>query len=238
MSSLTIQLRNIQKSFGNGANRTPVLRGVDFHAQGGECVFLVGPSGSGKTTMLSILGCILTADAGSVHLLGRDISGLDLTARTVLRRNHIGFIFQRFHLIRGLNTLENVCVPLTLREIPKADARRRAMRLLEAVGLAEKAKAYPNQMSVGQNQRVAIARALVTDPDIILADEPTASLDEENGAAALQLLKSLTLGEGKTVVVVTHDPRIYPLADRICQLDDGRLRLESNHEQEPVLQPI
>jgi putative ABC transport system ATP-binding protein len=189
----------------------------------GECVFLAGPSGSGKTTLLSILGGILRPDSGRVLLNGVDVTTLSERERVATRRHHIGFVFQRFHLIRGLNALENVIVPLTLQNVEPRCAKQRGLELLEAVGLSEHTRAMPNKMSTGQCQRVALARALVTDPEILLADEPTASLDETNGQTVMALLRRLTADQGKTAIIVTHDPRIYHFADRVCHMDGGQV---------------
>jgi putative ABC transport system ATP-binding protein len=218
---LAIRVESVVKTYGGGASATRVLDGVDLHVEPGECVYLAGPSGSGKTTLLSILGCILSADGGRVEILGRDVSALDPYGRTMLRRNQIGFVFQRFHLIRGLTACENVGVPLVLRGASAQAVRQRAMALLEAVGLADKANSHPANLSAGQCQRVALARALANDPQLILADEPTASLDAVNGREVMELLRRLTTREGKTAVVVTHDQRIFRFADRICWLENG-----------------
>ncbi|HTN74964.1 MAG TPA: ABC transporter ATP-binding protein [Pirellulaceae bacterium] len=225
-SSLTtpvISVAGVAKSYRRGGQETPVLQSIDLAVAPGECVFLAGPSGSGKTTLLSILGCILTPDAGSVKLLGDEVSTLSNRQRTLLRRDRIGFVFQKFHLIRGLTALDNVCVPLQLRGENMRLARRRGMELLGAVGLADKASSYPKNLSTGQCQRVALARALAVDPDIILADEPTASLDAASGREAMGLLRRLTTEFHKTAIVVTHDPRIFHFADRVCHMDSGRL---------------
>jgi putative ABC transport system ATP-binding protein len=219
----TIHLEGVAKTYRRGAVATPVLRGVDLTVSRGECAFLAGPSGSGKTTLLSILGCILAADEGRLELFGQNLGSLVPHERTLLRRDRIGFVFQRFHLIRGLTALENVCVPMTLRGVGGREARPRALALLEAVGLGEQAHAHPRDMSAGQCQRVAIARALANDPDLVLADEPTASLDAKNGQEAMQLLRQLVTEQGKTAVVVTHDPRIFAFADHIHWLENGSI---------------
>ena len=213
----------IEKSYQRGSISTPVLRGVDFNVPQGECVFLVGPSGSGKSTLLSILGCLLSPDTGSLTILDHDISQLSACQKTALRRDRIGFIFQRFNLIEGLNSLENICVPLRLRNLSPRQIQRRGNELLELVGLEEHATARPSQMSAGQCQRIGIARALALSPDLILADEPTASLDAQCGQEILELFQQLIRREKKTAVVVTHDPRIFKFADRICQVEGGRL---------------
>jgi putative ABC transport system ATP-binding protein len=229
-----ISADGVSKAYRCGTVVTPVLHDVDLEVQRGECVYLAGPSGSGKTTLLSILGCILSADRGRVRILGQDVVGLDQTARAAMRLERLGFVFQRFHLIRGLTVLENACVPLTLRGTPPRSARGRAMAVLAAVGLADKAGAQPRSLSAGQSQRVALARALVGDPELILADEPTASLDAHNGQQVMELLRRLTTDEGRTVIVVTHDQRIFHLADRIFWLEDGRV-VETSQSAPAVL---
>ncbi|MBN1912436.1 MAG: ABC transporter ATP-binding protein [Pirellulales bacterium] len=220
---LAVWAQDIHKTYRTSSVSTPVLGGVDLAIPAGQCAFLAGPSGSGKTTLLSILGCILSADSGTIRVLGHDLMRLDEDGRIAMRRNHIGFVFQRFHLIRGLTVLDNVCVPLTLRGVPMPQAQERARRLIEAVGLAEKVHAHPRSLSAGQCQRVAIARALVGEPKIILADEPTASLDAANGQEVMALFRKLTAEEGKTAVVVTHDQRIFPFADRVFHLENGHV---------------
>ncbi len=219
----TIRLEGVTKAYRRGTVAAPVLSGVDLTVRRGECAFLAGPSGSGKTTLLSILGCILAADEGRVELFGQDLAALRPQQRTLLRRDRIGFVFQRFHLIRGLTALENVGVPMTLRGVSARTARPRALYLLAAVGLGEKVHAHPHNLSAGQCQRVAIARALANDPALVLADEPTASLDAKNGQEVMQLLRRLVIQEGKTAVVVTHDPRIFSFADQIHWLENGRI---------------
>ena len=189
---LAVYAEDVHKLYRRGTTRTPVLQGVDLAVERGRCVYLAGPSGSGKTALLSILGCILTADQGQVRLFDQDVGTLDETGRIALRRNRIGFVFQRFHLIRGLTALDNVCVPLVLKGMKPRAAHRRGKALLESVGLAEKAHEHPRNLSAGQCQRVALARALVGDPDLVLADEPTASLDAENGQEVMGLLRRLT----------------------------------------------
>ena len=207
----------------NGGEPTPVLKGIDLGIQRGECVFLAGPSGSGKTTLLSILGCILKPDQGHVRVLGQDLATLDGIARVAMRRDRLGFVFQRFHLIRGLNVAENVSVPLILQNETKRHAACRARQVLREVGMEEFTSADPRRLSAGQCQRVALARALANDPDLILADEPTASLDADNGLRVMELLRKMIKEKGKTAVVVTHDQRIFRFADRVCRMEDGCL---------------
>ncbi|RIK75045.1 MAG: ABC transporter ATP-binding protein [Planctomycetota bacterium] len=219
-----VRLRGVSKSFVRGEARALVLDAVDLQIRPGEATFLVGPSGSGKTTLLSIIGCVLTPDAGAVEVLGRDVRRLNRSQIAALRRREIGFIFQRMHLIRGLTALENVCVPLKLSGWRAAASRRRGLELLAAVGLADRADDNPARMSVGQCQRIALARALAADPALVLADEPTASLDAETGRTAIDLLRRTTVMLGKTLIVVTHDHRILHFADRVIAVEQGRLR--------------
>ncbi len=220
---VAVRIENVHKAYRCGNTSTPVLNGIDMIVERGECVYLAGPSGSGKTTLLSILGCILSADQGQIEILDHDISRLSRRRRTTLRRKRLGFVFQRFHLIRGLTVIDNICVPLTLQGASPKTARERAEALLDAVGLAHKANADPRNLSAGQCQRVALARALVGDPDLILADEPTASLDAANGQDVMKLLRNLTTEKGRAVVLVTHDHRIFHFADRILWLENGQV---------------
>ncbi len=218
-----IEVQGLHKAYRRGTTLSPVLNGIDLKIGPGRCVFLVGPSGSGKTTLLSILGCILSPDAGRVRVLGRDLARLVPAERALLRRDHIGFVFQRFHLIRGLSAWENVGLPLTLRGQSPRALRPRALALLAAVGLADQADKQPAGMSTGQCQRVALARALAGDPELVLADEPTAALDAHNGQEVMRLLRRLTVDQGKSAIVVTHDPRIFDYADEVYRLDEGRI---------------
>jgi len=218
-----VEAQDVHKAYRRGNTCTAVLEGIDLRVAPGECVYLAGPSGSGKTTLLSILGGILSPDAGRVCIRGDDLWVLSSPQRAVLRRTRLGFVFQRFHLIRGLSVINNVCVPLTLAGVSRRAAHRRAGVLLEAVGLGQYAHAHPNRLSVGQCQRVALARALAGHPELILADEPTASLDAANGRAVMELFRRLTADEGKAAVVVTHDHRIFDFADRIFWLENGRI---------------
>ncbi len=217
----TLVARDVHKSFGSGTHRSPVLRGVSIDAARGETVFLVGPSGSGKTTLLSILGCIMTPDCGSVEVLGQEVGKMTPAQLTAFRRDNLGFIFQTFNLFPTLSALDNVCLTLAMRGASLRTARERASDLLNQVGIWHRRNARPSQLSGGECQRVAVARALADDPALVFADEPTASLDAENGQAVLQLLTRLVRERGVTLVVVTHDDRIFPFADRVLRLEDG-----------------
>ncbi|MGF1467859.1 MAG: ABC transporter ATP-binding protein [Sandaracinaceae bacterium] len=215
--------RGVTKTYGKGRLAYQALRGVDFRAAAGEFVMLSGPSGSGKTTLLSILGCVLSATSGSVTIHGEEVTGRPERELPRLRLRYIGFIFQGHNLIASLDAVENVSLPLELRGWSRRDARREASALLERVGLAQELERRPAQLSGGQQQRVAIARALAGSPPIVLADEPTAALDAETGLLVTTLLRDLAKESGHTVVVVTHDSRIFHLADRRVGIEDGHI---------------
>ncbi|MCB9560848.1 MAG: ABC transporter ATP-binding protein [Kofleriaceae bacterium] len=218
-----IRARGVTKVYGDGALAFHALRGVDLDVAEGELVMLVGPSGSGKTTLLSILGCVMAATAGEVALFGLPISGRAERELPQLRRALIGFVFQGHNLIAALSARDNVRAVLELRGVPHRRAGRDAAALLEQVGLGDKLGSRPAELSGGQRQRVAIARALAGAPPLVLADEPTAALDAATGHQVTQLLVELCRERGTTIVVVTHDNRIFDLADRIVRLEDGRL---------------
>jgi putative ABC transport system ATP-binding protein len=215
-----VEAVGIDKAYRRGAEVTSVLRGVNLRVASGECVCLVGPSGSGKSTLLSILGCILQPDRGRLVLRGEEVRAGRLVE---FRRRRIGFVFQAFRLVRGLTALDNVCVPSMLSGTPLAEARERAAALLADVGLPGLAHAVVDQLSAGQCQRVALARALANDPELILADEPTAALDAHTGRQVMELLRALLAAHGKTAIIVTHDPRVVQATDRVYSLTDGQL---------------
>jgi len=227
MSALAIDVRNVRKVYGSGATAYEALRGVDFGVAQGEFVMLSGPSGSGKTTLLSILGCVLSATTGKVDLLGKDITNASESALADMRLSLIGFVFQAHNLIASLSALDNVTMLLSMRGLPKKEAKEEAERMLVQVGLGDKLKSVPRDLSGGQRQRVSIARALAGAPPLVLADEPTAALDAQNGLSITELLRSLAKDSGHTVVVVTHDNRIYHLADRMVRIEDGLIKEES-----------
>ena len=218
-----ILARGLHKSFGVPPQRATVLTNAGLGINRGEIVFLVGPSGSGKTTLLSILGCLLTPDAGDVNILGQEITAMSAAERTAFRRAHLGFIFQTFNLFPTLSALDNVALSLVMRGVGAKAANARSHSLLEELGLGERTHLRPAQLSTGECQRVAVARALANEPAILLADEPTASLDAHNGQLVLQRLTELVRQQGMVLVVVTHDHRILPFADRILHLENGPL---------------
>lgn len=223
MTEVTIEAKQVTKTYGSGALAYQALRGVDFSASEGEFVMLNGPSGSGKTTLLSILGCVLSPSSGSVRIFDEELMGKRQSALPQLRLAYIGFIFQGHNLLASLEARENVALPLRMRGWGTSEAMKEADRLLERVGLGDKLDRRPDELSGGQKQRVAIARALAGKPPIILADEPTASLDAETGLQVTELLKELASTDRHTVVVVTHDNRIFHLGDRIVQIEDGHI---------------
>src|SRR5262245_1762924 len=234
--SLAILIRDVYKSFPIGADLVPILRGVGLGVNRGETVFLVGPSGSGKTTLLSILGCILSPDQGYVQILGQEVSRLNPEGLTAFRRQYLGFIFQSYNLFPTLSALDNLRLTMAMRGATLQAATERASELLDQVGLSRRLHLKPAQLSTGECQRVAIARSLANEPSLLLADEPTASLDAENGQNVMRLLSGLVQDRNVTLVVVTHDNRIFSFADRILRLEDGRLtRAWKNKDVQPTL---
>jgi putative ABC transport system ATP-binding protein len=224
--SPAIWATDVHKSFGSGAQRTTILHSISLEVARGDTVFLVGPSGSGKTTLLSILGCILTPDSGCVHVLGQEVSLLTPRQLTAFRRKCLGFVFQSFNLFPTLSALDNVRLALAMRGVSSRQASKRAYDLLDQVSLAHRGHLRPAHLSSGECQRVAVARALADEPTILFADEPTASLDAENGQAVMELLTRLVRERQATLVVVTHDTRIFSFANRVLRLEDGRLTSE------------
>jgi len=215
----------ITKTYQEGRVVTPVLKGVDFGLEAGEIVALEGPSGSGKTTLLQILGCILSPSAGHVEVLGRRISDQSSRAQAELRRRHFGFVFQQFNLFPALTVLENVEYALNLKGLDGPVARREAEGLVEAVGLVDRAHYLPRDLSGGQKQRVAIARAMGGNPSVILADEPTANLDSQVGSQILELFRTIAKSSMRGLLVVTHDPKVRAIADRIVSIHDGLIQV-------------
>lgn len=215
-----IQIQGLTKTYGEGDSAVRALEHVDLDINAGEVTMLMGPSGSGKTTLLSIMGGILSATQGSVQISGREVVGMKPSALAKLRLSEIGFVFQGFNLFPALTVQENVEIGLELRGIRE---RGTAAKLLGQVGLSDKLRAKPADLSGGQKQRVAIARALAGNPPIILADEPTAALDSTSGKLVIELLSGLAREQGRAVVVVTHDPRVLPYANRIVHIADGRI---------------
>ena len=217
-----LHAESVSLSFGSGAERMAALNGVSVSFRPGTITMVMGPSGSGKTTLLTVLGCLQSPDAGRVHLMGRDASALSEDERAMLRQKHIGYVYQAFRLFRALTALENVMMGLEVGGVTGTTARHRALAALDGVGLRDKAMLKPRELSGGEKQRVAIARATINAPDVILADEPTASLDHHSGVQIAEMLRGLA-ANGATVVLVSHDSRLMTLVDRILVLQDGRL---------------
>lgn len=218
-----VTVRGVTKTFGQGDSRTVALKGVDFTTRESELHLVVGPSGCGKTTLLSVVAGTLNWDQGEIHVLGTRLNGLPPSAVTAFRGRHIGFIFQQFNLIPTLNLIENVSVPLLLNGARRRDAEERARTVLQEVGLGDKLTRVPRDLSGGQQQRVAIARALVHQPRLIICDEPTSALDSVTGHKIMELLSQAAKAPGRCVIIVTHDPRTYQFADRITEMEDGRV---------------
>jgi putative ABC transport system ATP-binding protein len=223
MTTPVIETVDVVKFLGSGPGRVEALKGITLSLVGGELTLLMGPSGSGKTTLLSILGCMLSPTTGTVRILGRSTAGALPEQLAELRREHVGFIFQSYHLFPTLTAVENVRLALDVCGNRSSLAADKARAALEAVGLATKTRAFPRELSSGEQQRVAIARAIVGKASAILADEPTAALDSANGQAIMSVLSGIAKDPSRAVLVVTHDPRILPYADRVVRIEDGRL---------------
>ncbi len=218
-----VSCRGLTKSYGAGEARVAALRGVDLDVALGEVLMLMGPSGCGKTTLLSIIASLLDADAGTCAIGGADTGGMSRTARAALRAAKLGFVFQAFNLLSALTARENVSVPLLLAGTARHDAEAAADEALAAVGLGDRLDHFPRQLSGGQQQRVAVARAIVHKPAVLLCDEPTSALDHDAGQQVMGVLTARVRSLGAALLVVTHDPRIAPFADRIVRMEDGRI---------------
>jgi len=223
MAAAAIEATGINKWFGEGEVRTHAVKDVDFTAKFGEIVYVVGPSGSGKTTMLSMISGILRPTSGRVSIEGTDIWSLGADQLAEFRLHKIGFVFQDYHLFPRLTTAENVAIPLILQKREWGEALAEARKDLEIVGLANRAPLPPVRLSGGEQQRVAIARAIISRPDIMIFDEPTASLDGDTGRNIVRFIREKLLSEKRCIVIVTHDSRIYEFADRILKMEDGKV---------------
>jgi putative ABC transport system ATP-binding protein len=221
---MAIEARGLNKWFGEGDARTQALSDVTMQARFGEMLLIVGPSGSGKTTLLSVISGILRPDAGSVAIDGVDLWQLRDDAIADFRLNRIGFVFQDYHLFPRLTTVENVAIPLILKRRDWDESVDEALKWLDVVGLRNRAALPPVKLSGGEQQRVAIARAIVSQPDILILDEPTASLDGDTGRSIIDFVKHKVLNEHRCIVIVTHDSRIFDYADRVMHMEDGKLK--------------
>ena len=221
-----VDVRNVHKVFRRGAEQIDVLRGVDLQIPQGDFLALMGPSGSGKTTLLNLMGGLDTPTEGSIAVAGDRIDHLSGSRLARWRSRHIGFVFQLYHLLPVLTAEKNVELPLLLTPLSRSDRRRHVATALAVVGLEDRVKHYPRQLSGGQEQRVGIARAIVTDPTLLLCDEPTGDLDRQSGDESLDVLDALNADHGKTIVMVTHDPRAAARAQRTLHLSQGTLTME------------
>ncbi len=232
-----MQLDNVTKSYKIGEVVTHALNGVSLTIEPGEFSAIVGPSGSGKTTMLQLMGCLDLPDSGRVFVNGADVTAYKSAQRADLRKEEIGFIFQFFALVPVLSAYENVELPLLLNGVGKAERKERVLAMLEAVGLSDRLDNRPDQLSGGQQQRVAIARALAPHPLIVLADEPTANLDTENGKQAMDIMQQLNEETGTAFLFATHDPRVMSYARRIVRMVDGKIIDDGNGGERLILEP-
>jgi putative ABC transport system ATP-binding protein len=221
--SAILEFDDVVKSFGSGLTEVRALRGVTLHVDEGEFVAVMGPSGCGKSTLLHLAGALEVPSAGSVRVGGRELASLSAADRSELRRNDVGYVFQRLNLIPSLTAIENVMLPLELAGGAHREGRDRAIAALETVGLTERVDRYPDDFSGGQQQRIAIARAIVGTRRLLLADEPTGSLDTANSDEVIELLATLPRERGTAIVLVTHEPRFASWADRVLFLRDGRI---------------
>jgi putative ABC transport system ATP-binding protein len=215
--------RSLSKDFGTGATRVQALRGIELELPVGEMALLVGPSGCGKTTLISIIAGLLDPTQGEVEVIGTKLTALSDRRRVGFRGRNIGFVFQQYNLLPALSAAENAAVPLVIAGRRRSEAVRKARELLGAVGIADRADAFPAELSGGQQQRVAIARALIHEPQLLVCDEPTAALDAHSGQTVMQLLRRVAVQPDRGVIVVTHDSRVYKYGDRIVAMNDGRV---------------
>jgi putative ABC transport system ATP-binding protein len=218
-----VRCQNVLKVYDTGGQKVTALNGINLEIETGELMMLVGPSGCGKTTLISVIAGILDQDDGSCEVFGENLLKMHSREKLNFRARNIGFVFQAYNLLPSLNAAENVSVPLIINGMKRTEAERKAITILEQVGLGERWTSLPSQLSGGQQQRVAIARALVHSPRLIVCDEPTSALDHETGHNVMTLLKDVALHKDRTLVIVTHDARIFDFADRIAEMDDGHI---------------
>ncbi|HCM83278.1 MAG TPA: ABC transporter ATP-binding protein [Rhodospirillaceae bacterium] len=221
--TLAIDCKEITKTYVTGEQEVQALRGIELEVDAGSLFMLVGPSGCGKTTLISVMAGILMQTSGSCQVYGQELAELNGGDLVSFRGKNIGFVFQQFNLLPSLTAAENVAVPLIIQGVKNKVAYDRAREVLDRVGLGDRWQSLPNQLSGGQQQRVAIARALVHEPRLIVCDEPTSALDHRTGQVVMDLMREVALADGRTLVIVTHDSRIFSYADRIAQMDDGQI---------------
>jgi putative ABC transport system ATP-binding protein len=229
---VAIAVRGITKEFSAGGQTLRVLHGIDLQINAGELTYLVGESGSGKTTLISIMAGILSPNSGEVSVFGRELYAISATSLTSFRLANIGFIFQQYNLIPTLTAAENAAVPLIASGMKRHEAVARGQKMLDQLGIGNQGTKLPKQMSGGQQQRVAIARALVHSPRLVVCDEPTAALDAKSGRRVMDLLREVALAVDRSVVIVTHDSRVFDLADRIVVMEDGHIARDYRPSQE------
>lgn len=220
---IAVYCKGVHKSFITADSEVIALHNIDLSVYAGELFMLVGPSGCGKTTLISVVAGILNNDRGECLVYGQNVNKMPDSERTIFRGKNIGFVFQAYNLIPTINAAENVAIPLLILGENMSTALSKAKEKLEQVGLASKLNSLPSQLSGGQQQRVAIARSLVHDPKLLVCDEPTAALDHQNGEKIMEIFKSIALNDKRTLIIVTHDSRIFSFADRIAKLDDGNI---------------
>jgi len=230
-----VRCHGVTKTYGEGSAEVFALRGIDLDVRQGELLMLVGPSGCGKTTFISIISALIEPDGGQCEVLGLDMVTLKQTQKVAFRAESIGFVFQAFNLLPALTAQENVAVPLLIQGVGRKAALQQANGVLDSVGLESRHGALPGQMSGGEQQRVAIARALVHNPKLIVCDEPTSSLDHQTGQMMMEVLRDIAQNPERTLIIVTHDNRIYGYADRIAHMDDGKIdTIEENKSAYPT----
>jgi putative ABC transport system ATP-binding protein len=222
-TSTAVFCRGVTKTYGEGSTRVTALRGIDLEVRPGELLMLVGPSGCGKTTLISVIAGILEQDEGECRVFGLDVKSLSPAEKSRYRGKMVGFVFQSFNLVPTLTACENASLPLLIAGLPRREAYGRTREILDRVGLQGRETALPLELSGGQQQRVAIARALVHEPRLIVCDEPTSSLDHETGHKVMEMLRQVAVHRTRSLVIVTHDARIFSFADRIARMDDGKI---------------
>ena len=226
---MVLELKDVFKNYYRGKTEIPVLKEINLSVNDGDYLAIMGPSGSGKTTLMNLIGCLDTPTSGEYILNGKKINELDDNALADIRNREIGFVFQSFHLLPKMTALDNVALPLLYAGVGQKERRARAAEALKAVGLEERVQFFPNQLSGGQCQRVAIARAMVTEPKLLLADEPTGALDTASGEQIMEIFRDLSR-KGMTIIMITHEQAVAECADKICRILDGRLLVPGEEE--------
>ena len=224
MAEIVVHLDNVVKTYSMGESEVHALRGISFQIEQGEFLSIMGPSGSGKSTCMNMIGCLDRPTSGIVEINGKETAKMTEKELAVLRNQTVGFVFQQYHLIPSMNVLENVMLPLKYAHVEHSERVERAEEALEAIGLGDRLKHRPHELSGGQKQRVAIARAMITQPKILLADEPTGALDSTTGKQVIELFKKINQEQGTTIIIVTHDPRIGESTKRCIRILDGQIQ--------------